>query len=102
MNSLRGKNTHIPKISEPSPAIDQTEKIPRANSVFLSKRLFYACTDCEGPLVPISCCTFCKKTSIRKCTKCNQTWNIKNHESCKSLLSFARIIFQNIPKEVNL
>ena len=97
MSPLRGKTSvNISMIEESSLFPAQTKKTPftdyRSN---LSKSLFYACSICEGPLVPVSYCTFCKKTSLRVCTRCNCTRDIQNHDSCKSLLSFAGIIFKN-------
>ena len=54
----------------------------------LSREIFYACGICEGPLVPVSSCTFCKRTSLRRCNKCNRIKDMKVHESCKILVNF--------------
>ncbi|NNL57955.1 MAG: hypothetical protein HKP31_00525 [Nitrosopumilus sp.] len=53
-----------------------------------SKNIFYACGICEGPLVPVSSCAFCKRTSLRRCNKCKRVKDIQTHESCKILVCF--------------
>ncbi|MCV0392583.1 MAG: hypothetical protein K5790_04720 [Nitrosopumilus sp.] len=54
----------------------------------ISREIFYACGICEGPLVPVSSCTFCKRTSLRRCNRCNRIKDMKVHESCKILVNF--------------
>ncbi|MDH3618071.1 MAG: hypothetical protein OEM89_05040 [Nitrosopumilus sp.] len=68
----------------------------------LSNDIFYSCIICEGPLVPVSNCTFCKKATLRKCTRCDSLKNMHSHESCKSLVSFGRLVFQKNHKEVKV
>lgn len=58
----------------------------------LSKNIFYACGICEGPLVPVSSCAFCKRTSLRRCNKCNRIKDMQTHEPCKILVSFGWVI----------
>ncbi|WP_316504785.1 hypothetical protein [Nitrosopumilus sp.] len=60
----------------------------------LSKSIFYICTNCEGPLVPISTCVFCKRITLRRCTKCAKTRDVKSHDSCKVLISFGNAVVQ--------
>ncbi|MHA7646893.1 hypothetical protein [Nitrosopumilus sp. S4] len=54
----------------------------------LSREIFYACGICEGPLVPVSSCAFCKRTSLRRCNRCNRIKDMQVHESCKILVNF--------------
>ena len=58
------------------------------------EKVFLACTNCDGPLVPISSCTFCKRVSFRKCTVCDKIRDMESHESCKILISFGHEIVQ--------
>ncbi|MDH3618073.1 MAG: hypothetical protein OEM89_05050 [Nitrosopumilus sp.] len=67
----------------------------------LSNDIFYSCIICEGPLVPVSNCTFCKKATLRKCTRCDSLKNMHSHESCKSLVSFRKKIDQMHMKRNN-
>ena len=59
-----------------------------------SKNIFYACSICDGSLIPEAQCTICKRTSIRKCVKCEHICETLNHESCKLLMSFGKEIIQ--------
>ena len=61
----------------------------------LSKIIFYAGSVCNGSLVHEAGCIVCKRTSVGKCVKCNQTCKMSNHESCKILMSFGKKIVQN-------
>lgn len=67
----------------------------------LSKNIFYACSVCEGSLIPEAICTICKRTSIRKCVKCNHVCETLNHESCRILMSFGQQIVQKHRRELN-
>ncbi len=69
-------------------------KITNSDEESISKSIFYACTVCEGALVPVSSCTFCKRTSLRKCAKCDKIKDMAFHESCKILVSFGWVIAQ--------
>lgn len=60
----------------------------------LSKKNFYECNVCEGPLVPVSTCTFCKKATVRRCAKCNVIYNVDIHETCQNLVSYASLVSQ--------
>ena len=66
------------------------------------KKMLYACTSCGGPLVPVSNCTFCKRTFLRKCVRCGKTRDAKSHESCKILIYFGSSIVQKHNTENNL
>lgn len=104
MNSLRGKLIHR-QSQEKSTQRASSHTLPSINSideVIRSKSIFYACTKCEGALVPISTCTFCKRTSLRTCTKCHTIIDTQFHESCKILISFANIISSKITDESRL
>ena len=93
MNSLRVKTFVKSSSIGDNQKLKAQTKAPYTPAMSLSKSLFYACTICSGPLVPESYCVFCKKTALRKCTKCNHIQSISNHESCRHLLSFGNIIF---------
>ncbi len=58
----------------------------------LSKNIFYECSLCKGPLVPVSTCTCCKKATVRKCAKCNAIKNVPTHETCQNLVSYVNIV----------
>ena len=60
----------------------------------LSKGIFYICKNCEGPMIPISTCIFCKRTTLRRCTGCDKIRDIKSHDSCKILISFGNAVVQ--------
>ena len=94
MNSLRVKTFVESSAIGDKQKLKAQTKAPHTPAMSLSKSLFYACTVCSGPLVPESYCVFCKKTALRKCTKCNNIQSISNHESCRHLLSFGNIIFR--------
>jgi len=90
MSILRGvvsiKNPWMNKLKFPSNACIQTPVLTNLNDVSnLSKNLFYACSFCEGALIPESICAVCKRTIIRKCAKCDRVCEMKDHESCKIL-----------------
>lgn len=59
-----------------------------------SKSIFYACPFCDGSLIPEANCTICKRTSVRRCVKCNHVCEIFNHESCRNLMSFGNHVIQ--------
>ena len=105
MNILRGMisvKSWNGKSNFPSDTCNQTSVLTNPNEGNnLSKNFFYACSICEGSLIPESTCEICKRTSIRKCVKCNGVYKMPNHESCKFLISFGREIIQKHRKELN-
>ena len=73
-----------------SPTYTCDSKIDFVNSIDsneLSKHVFFACVSCNGALVPISTCIFCKKVFLRGCTECDETIESKCHDSCIILIS---------------
>jgi hypothetical protein len=95
----------IESIGKPDSPISNTKQITGFNfdgGNYLSKNIFYACLSCDGPLVPISLCVFCKRTSLRKCIKCSKAKEIQSHESCKILIAFGSVIAQNHIEEAKL
>lgn len=52
----------------------------------LVKNVYFACIKCDGPLVPSSQCTVCKKTSYRRCVSCTNEIPTGNHDSCNYLV----------------
>jgi hypothetical protein len=64
----------------------------------LAKMVFFSCEKCSGPLIPISSCEVCQKTSFRKCLKCG--WKIisGSHDSCECLIAL-RTEKKMIPKK---
>lgn len=63
-----------------------------------SKKNWESCLKCKGISIPISNCTFCKRTSSITCTKCNEKRQIESHKSCRILLSFGLGIKRKYPK----
>ena len=51
----------------------------------LARSILFACEDCDGPMVPISHCIICKKTSHRRCVKCASKIRLDIHKSCECL-----------------
>ena len=51
----------------------------------LARNILFACEDCDGPMVPISHCIICKKTSHRRCVKCASKVRLDIHKSCECL-----------------
>ena len=72
--------------------ISLNKSINSGDDVILSKSIFYACNRCDGALVPISVCIFCKRPSLRSCTNCDMTIDTRYHESCKILIVFGNAI----------
>lgn len=99
MYTLRGTSSiETPQIDESKSAGDNSLSLVRPkfnDGNDFSKSLFYACDICEGPLVPVSICTICKKATLRGCIKCDTVKNMHSHEACKSLASFVRTISKN-------
>ncbi|MFB5628145.1 MAG: hypothetical protein ACE5R5_08110 [Nitrosarchaeum sp.] len=95
----------IESIEKPDSPISNTKQIAGFNfddGSNLSKNIFYACMNCNGPLVPISMCVFCKRASLRKCIKCGKPKEIQSHESCKILITFGNTIAQKHSEEVKI
>ena len=105
MNILRGKisvKSWNDKSNFPSNSCIQTNVLTSPNDGNnLSKNFFYACSICEGSLIPEAICEICKRTSIRKCIKCNHVCEMLNHESCRFLISFGKEIVQKHKRELN-
>ena len=103
MNTLRGKSPiKTPLTDESKSAVTRSQSLVCANfndGNDLSKNLFYACGICEGPLVPVAICTICKKTEIRRCTKCEIPRKMDSHEACKTLVSFGSEITKKYTKD---
>ncbi len=51
----------------------------------LAKTILFVCKECEGPITPSSSCLVCKRTSQRKCTKCENKVSYGSHQSCEYL-----------------
>ncbi|AFS81489.1 hypothetical protein NKOR_08140 [Candidatus Nitrosopumilus koreensis AR1] len=66
----------------------------------ISKNVFYACANCNGPLIPLSICICCKRAVTRHCVKCGKTDETKSHDACKILISFGNKIANEFTKEV--
>ena len=79
-----------------------TELMNSNDEADLSRSIFYACNVCEGPLIPIANCVFCKRASVRTCAACNGIREIQHHEPCKILVSFASAVLQKYTEEVNV
>jgi|GEM_PF-5493066 len=47
----------------------------------LMKRVLFACECCDGALVQIAMCRFCKTTTLRKCNSCGAGVTI-SHKNC--------------------
>lgn len=75
-----------------TPNISHNQSINSKDDVILSKSIFYACNRCDGALVPISVCIFCKRPSLRSCTNCDMIIDTRYHESCKILITFGNMI----------
>ena len=105
MNSLK----EIPSIEKTNPiesifSVNTPDLTASKNNSIdeknLSKSVFFACTICAGPLIPTSTCVFCKKTYLRKCTKCTKICQLKDHEMCKILICFGSTVIKN--KEIDI
>ena len=106
MNTLRGiSSIKTPLIEGSKSAVTRSQSLVCANfndGNDLSKNIFYACDICEGPLVPVSICTICKKATLRSCTKCDVIRNIHSHEACKNLASFASTVSKKYAKDATV
>lgn len=52
----------------------------------ISRELFFACRNCDGPLVQHSFCKICKKTDMRVCVKCNKVECVGEHRNCLRII----------------
>ena len=50
----------------------------------LIKKLLFVCEKCDGALVQLATCTYCKKTVMRVCVYCNTISRIP-HASCNHI-----------------
>lgn len=95
-DSLAPKTIHYSPVNQ-----DQSDFFHQINPKdrnSLAKSILFSCSQCCGPLVPIADCHVCKKTSVRKCVRCNFENESINHEYCKNLvifLKFSSIISKN-------
>ena len=80
------KKIICPTTKFPSYTSELTNSKPTVDRSILGKNIFFFCENCSGPLVPISKCEVCNKTSIRKCTKCDLEIIYENHTSCNYLI----------------
>jgi len=104
MSILRGQisvKSWNDKSNFPSNNCIQTNVLTSPNDGNNLSNFFYACSFCEGSLVPEAICIICKRTSVRKCAKCNHVCEMLNHESCRFLISFGKEIVQKHRKELN-
>jgi len=48
----------------------------------ISNEIFFACENCNGPLIQHTFCRICKKTDLRICLKCNHIKAYGDHRNC--------------------
>lgn len=58
----------------------------------LSKTVLFVCDSCDGPLVPSSLCTVCRKTATRTCVNCGTTKKTSTHTICCDLILLGGMI----------
>ena len=81
-----------------NPSVEFTDSIDRNK---LSKHIFFACVSCNGALIPISTCIFCKRIFLRGCTQCDETMESQCHDSCILLISLSNKSIQKF-KDQNM
>ena len=73
-----------------------TEAEPDKNSIIdnssLTKTVLFVCDSCDGPLVPSSLCTVCRKTATRICVNCGITKKTSTHTICCDLILLGGMI----------
>ena len=47
-----------------------SEKVRLSSYEVLMKRILFACERCDGALIQVAMCRFCKTTSLRRCKDC--------------------------------
>lgn len=52
----------------------------------ISSEVFFACQNCNGPLIQQSFCRICKKTDLRVCLNCKQVKTSGDHRNCLSII----------------
>jgi len=52
----------------------------------ISSEIFYACDNCDGPLIQHTFCRICKKTDLRICLKCKHFKTFGDHRKCLSIV----------------
>jgi hypothetical protein len=67
----------------------------------LAMDVLFACHKCDGPLVPSSECTVCKRTSLRKCAKCGHEVPHGHHQSCEFLILFRQLRSSRLEQKMN-
>src|SRR3989344_1386578 len=58
----------------------------------LTRTVLFVCDFCDGPLVPSSLCTICKKTVTRVCVKCGNAKKTSPHTICCDLILLGSMI----------
>ncbi|HZS73810.1 MAG TPA: hypothetical protein VFA69_04825 [Candidatus Nitrosotalea sp.] len=48
----------------------------------ISNEIFFACENCNGPLIQYTFCRICRRTYLRVCLKCNHVKIFGDHGSC--------------------
>lgn len=48
----------------------------------ISSEIFFACENCDGPLIQHAFCRICKKTDLRVCLKCKHVKSFGDHRNC--------------------
>lgn len=56
----------------------------------LIRKLFYACEYCDGALVQLANCIVCKRSTVRKCVRCNTELCV-THTTCMSTMQSKHI-----------
>lgn len=60
---------------------EDDDKVRQSVYEVLMKRMLFACESCDGALVQIAMCRFCKTTTQRKCRDCEAEVHIP-HRYC--------------------
>ncbi len=71
-----------------------SNRLSRIGSI-LAKSVLFACSQCDGPLVPSSYCIVCKKTAIRCCNQCGTIRDMGIHDSCKDVIILGNEVSHN-------
>ena len=63
----------------------ETENTQSQKKRILSE-VFFACENCNGPLIQQSFCRICKKTDLRICLKCKHVKTFGDHGNCLRII----------------
>jgi hypothetical protein len=66
--------------------IEQLLESKLINRRVLTSNVFFACQNCDGPLIPSSLCVVCHKSSMRLCQKCGLQKKFGFHLLCSYLV----------------